>query len=125
MTAGFGTGPVEAAALAQWAVRRARFWLALVSAIPFGLSYGLSLVAGLQESERRAAREQRGAVVAIFYVLAYVGFAAPYLVDALSSELGRPATFGALALVALALAAWVAAYASSARSGMTSVGSRP
>ncbi len=84
--------------------------LVLVSAIPFGCCYGLGLVSGLREAERRADPGERAAVVAIFYVLAYLGFGAPYIIDGLNAGLSRATTFAIVAFAALALAAWLTAY---------------
>jgi len=55
-----------------------------------------------------------GAVVAVFYVLAYVGFASPYLVEGLNSALGRRGTFAAIAAAALLIAGSLGLYSGSA-----------
>ena len=52
-------------------------------------------------------------MVAIFYVLAYLGFGAPYLVDGLNAGLSCATTFATVAFAALALAAWLTAYTAS------------
>lgn len=96
--------------LAVAAVAAASQPLALACAAAFGIGYGCSLVSGLREVERLAGGDEHGAVVACYYVLTYVGFAAPYLVDWLNPVLGRTVTFAALAAVAAAVAAWTAAY---------------
>ena len=62
-------------------------WLLLVAAPIFGAGYGCCLVSGLRETERLSSPDQRGATIAIFYALTYLGFAAPYLLGGLS-ELG-------------------------------------
>ena len=55
----------------------------LVAAAPlFGAGSGLCLAAGLTLTGRLAAPTRRGALTAVFLALAYVGFAAPYLVTA-------------------------------------------
>ena len=46
-------------------------------------------------------------MLACYYVLAYLGFAAPYAVDALNAAVGRTGTFAALAGGAAALTAWL------------------
>ncbi len=58
--------------------------LAGVAAVFLGLAYGLCLVSGLRQAEQLAPPGQRGAVIACYYAVAYLGFAAPYLVDGLS-----------------------------------------
>ncbi len=63
---------------------------------------------GLRESERRAGPGERGAVVSVFYVLAYLGFGAPYLVEVLGSAIGLQATFALVGIAALVLAGVVA-----------------
>jgi MFS family permease len=84
--------------------------LAVLAAAFLGLSYGLNLVAGLQRSERLADERDRGAIVACYYALAYIGFGAPYLMDALNLAAGRTGAFVIFACVAGLLAAWTAVY---------------
>jgi hypothetical protein len=50
-------------------------------------------------------------VLAAYYVLAYLGFAAPYGVDGLNAALGKPGTFAVLAGIAALLTGlmWVRA----------------
>ncbi len=81
--------------------------LAGVAAVFLGLAYGLCLVSGLRQTEHLAGDRDRGAVLACYYVLAYLGFAAPYAVDALNVALGKPGTFAALAGGAAAVTAWL------------------
>jgi MFS family permease len=85
--------------------------LAGLGAALLGLAYGLCLVCGLHDVEQLAGPRDRGTVLAAYYVLAYLGFAAPYAVDVLNAALGKPGTFAALAGVAAALAGlmWVRA----------------
>jgi MFS family permease len=82
--------------------------LAGVAAVLLGLAYGLCLVSGLHQAEDLAGRDDRGSVLAAYYVLAYVGFGAPYAMDGLNAVLGRPGAFAVVAGVAAALAvlAW-------------------
>ena len=70
--------------------------LLLLAAPVFGAAYGCCLVSGLRETERLAAPDERGATVAVFYALTYVGFAAPYVLGGLAG-LGLGAR-GALAV---------------------------
>jgi predicted MFS family arabinose efflux permease len=85
--------------------------LAGVGAVLLGLAYGLCLVCGLHDAEQLSGPRDRGTVLAAYYVLAYLGFAAPYAVDGLNAALGRPGTFGLLAGVAAVVAGltWVRA----------------
>jgi hypothetical protein len=78
--------------------------LAGVGAVLLGLAYGLCLVCGLHDAEQLAGPRDRGTVLAAYYVLAYLGFAAPYGVDGLNAALGKPGTFAVLAGVAAVLA---------------------
>jgi MFS family permease len=78
--------------------------LAGVGAVLLGLAYGLCLVCGLHDAERLAGPSDRGTVLAAYYVLAYLGFAAPYAVDGLNAGLGKPGTFAVLAGVAAVVA---------------------
>jgi hypothetical protein len=99
------------AAVSVPAVAGANRVLAGVAAVFLGLAYGLCLVSGLRQAEQLATERDRGAVLACYYVLAYLGFAAPYAVDALNAALGRPGTFAALAGGAAVLTAWLGSQA--------------
>ena len=59
-------------------------WLLLLAAPVFGVGYGCCLVSGLRETERLSPADQRGATIAIFYALTYLGFAAPYVLGGLA-----------------------------------------
>ena len=54
-----------------------------------GAAYGTLLVGGLVEVELQSGPEEHAAMVAVFYVLAYLGMATPYVVAAVS-PLGGP-----------------------------------
>jgi MFS family permease len=58
--------------------------LALATAAILGTGYGILMVAGLSRIGAIAADNEFAGLVSIFYALAYVGFAAPYVVNALS-----------------------------------------
>jgi hypothetical protein len=68
-----------------------------VAAIPFGSAYGMCLVAGLRETERLAPGHERGASIAVFLALTYVGFFVPYGFQVLESAIGARASLVALA----------------------------
>ncbi len=72
------------------------------AALLLGAGYGLCLSTGLREVEEVAAPEELGAVVAIFYSLAYFGLLVPYLLTYLAPQTGYPAALmvaaGAVAL---------------------------
>ncbi|MFC6045190.1 MFS transporter [Nocardioides hankookensis] len=77
--------------------------LLLVAAPLFGAGYGCGLVSGLREVERLAPPDERGAVVAVFYGLTYLGFFAPYLLGAVAGTgLGVRGALGAAIAVAVA-----------------------
>ena len=86
-------------------------FLAGFAAVLLGLGYGLCLVSGLHQAEQLAGPADRGTVLGVYYVLAYLGFAAPYAVDGLNLALGQPGTFAAAAGAAAVLAGltWVRA----------------
>ncbi len=84
--------------------------LAGVAAVLLGLAYGLCLVSGLRQAEQMAGPNQRGAVVACYYALAYLGFAAPYLAAGLGAAIGQAGAFGVLAGIAVVIAACTAGY---------------
>lgn len=78
--------------------------LAGLAAVLLGLSYGLCLVCGLHDAEQLAGPGDRGTVLAAYYVVAYLGFAAPYGVDGLNAGFGKPGTFAVLAAIAALVA---------------------
>jgi MFS family permease len=78
--------------------------LAGLAAALLGLAYGLCLVSGLHQAEQLAGPGDRGTVLAVYYVLAYLGFASPYAVAGLNLALGKPGTFTAAAVTAAVLA---------------------
>jgi hypothetical protein len=79
-----------------------------LAAVLLGAGYGLNLVSGLHQAETLARASERGAVLAAYYVLAYLGFGAPYLAAVLTTITSRTAAFAILAAAAAALAAWTA-----------------
>jgi hypothetical protein len=84
--------------------------LAGIAAVFLGLSYGLCLVSGLRQAEQVAGESDRGAVVACYYALAYIGFAAPYLIAGLGALAGKTGALAILAVAAAVLAGWTAIY---------------
>jgi predicted MFS family arabinose efflux permease len=89
--------------------------LAGVAAVLLGLAFGLCLVSGLRQAEHIACPDERGAVIACYYALAYLGFAVPYLAAGLSALAGKTGAFVALTAIIAALALWTAGYAASLR----------
>ena len=81
-----------------------------VAAVLFGLAYGLCLVSGLRQAEHLASPHERGAVIACYYALAYLGFAAPYLVDGLGALAGKTGAFVVLTVIIAGLTLWTAGY---------------
>jgi predicted MFS family arabinose efflux permease len=73
--------------------------LAAVAAVLLGLAYGLCLVSGLRQAEHMAAPGERGAVIAIYYAVAYLGFGVPYLAAGLSVLAGKTGAFVALTAI--------------------------
>jgi MFS family permease len=89
--------------------------LAGVAAVFLGLAYGLCLVSGLRQAEHMASPDERGAVIACYYAVAYLGFAVPYLAAGLGAVAGKTGAFVALTAIIAALALWTAGYAASLR----------
>ena len=54
-------------------------------------------------------------MIACYYALAYLGFAAPYLADGLGALVGKTGAFVALTAIIAALTLWTAGYAASLR----------
>jgi len=74
--------------------------LLVVIAPVLGAGYGFVLVAGLRLTEARADPAERGALLALFYALTYVGFAAPSVLDAIAAAIGAPSALLLAAAVA-------------------------
>jgi MFS family permease len=89
--------------------------LAGLAAILLGLAYGLCLVSGLRQAEHIAAAGERGAVIACYYALAYLGFAAPYLAAGLGAAAGKTGAFVALTAIIGGIGLWTAGYAAHVR----------
>jgi MFS family permease len=106
IVAGLAAG-AAGAAVSVAAVASAGRLFASAGALLLGLAYGCCLVSGLRQAEHLAGPHDRGAVVACYYVLAYLGFAAPYAVDGLTAAFGRAGTFTVLAGGAALLAGWM------------------
>lgn len=83
-------------------------WVLLPAAILLGSGYGLGLAAGLTATQWLAAPEARGALVATFYALTYLGFSAPVILSATSEGTDFDTALGVLALLATAVAAGLA-----------------
>jgi hypothetical protein len=65
-------------------------------------------VSGLRQAEQMAGPTQRGAAVACYYALAYLGFAVPYLAAGLGAVSSQADAFGILAGIAGVVGAWTA-----------------
>jgi len=109
-TARHGDGRVAAAAglavvvvgclASAYATARPGLAAAAVAAALLGAGYGLCLSTGLREVEETAAPEELGAVVSIFYSLAYAGLLVPYLLTFLAPRVGYPWALTAAATAA-------------------------
>jgi hypothetical protein len=98
---------VAGMALSAFTTHEHHRWLLVPSSIVLGMGYGLCLVAGLVEVQRLAHPEALAGLTAIYYVLAYIGFAVPYVV-ALAAHLTGYATLLLItAGLALMTAVWV------------------
>ena len=67
-----------------------RLWLLFPCAVVLGAAYGLCLVAGLVQVQRLAPPNSLARLTAAFYVLTYLGFAAPYVPTLGSSTATSP-----------------------------------
>ncbi|HEU4727290.1 MAG TPA: MFS transporter [Kofleriaceae bacterium] len=69
-----------------------------------GAAYGVCMTAGLHAVQRLAQPEARGGITGLYYVLTYVGFAAPYLL-AIATRVTTPVTaIGATTAAAIVVA---------------------
>ena len=84
-----------------------QIWMLVPSSIVLGCAYGLCLVAGLVEIQRLADQRALAALTAAYYTLAYLGFAAPYLLALAASLAGYPTLLTAAAALALGTAALI------------------
>jgi hypothetical protein len=100
MAVGLGVAAATAGAGALWPL--------VPTAIVLGVAYGLCLVAGLSDVQRLATPATTGGLTAIYYLLAYLGFAVPYTLGVAAHVATYTELLGGLAAIALACAAWVA-----------------
>jgi len=91
-------------AVAAFAVAAHAPALLFVVAPVLGAGYGMAMTGGFQVVQRLARPEARGGVTGLYYVLCYVGFAAPYLLALATRAIAPELALGATAAVALAAA---------------------
>jgi hypothetical protein len=90
---------LAASALVAWRPTAAGV---VVTAVVLGTGYGILLVTGLDRVERLADRHEFAALVSVFYSLAYLGFATPYLLATLADGVAYAPWLAAAALTSLA-----------------------
>lgn len=76
-------------------------WIFGLASVVLGSAYGLCLQQGLLDIGRLAAPERQGTVIGIFYVVTYLGFGLPVLLEAVQPTLGAGLPLFILAAVAL------------------------
>jgi predicted MFS family arabinose efflux permease len=79
----------------------------LPAAMLLGAGYGLGLAAGLTATQWLADPAHRGALVATFYALTYLGFGVPVVLSALSVDTDFVAALAGLSGLAVAAALWL------------------
>ncbi len=94
--------------------------LVACAAPALGAGYGMCLVAGLYETERLSAQDERGATVAVYYALTYLGFSVPYLVSILAGALSGIAILGLFAALAVTVLLAIAVAAPTATRALES-----
>jgi hypothetical protein len=82
-------------------------WLLVPCALVLGSSYGMILVSGLIEVQRMAVDGAVAGLTAAYYVLTYLGFAAPYLLALAAHAAAYPVLLTITALLALGTATLV------------------
>lgn len=82
-------------------------WLLVPCALVLGSSYGMILVSGLIEVQRLAVDGAVAGLTAAYYVLTYLGFAAPYLLAIAAHAAAYPVLLTITALLALSTATLV------------------
>jgi hypothetical protein len=90
--------------LSAVAAQARQIWLLVPCGLVLGAAYGLILVAGLLEVQRLAEDGGLAGLTAAFYVLTYLGFAAPYLLALASHVAGYPLLLTLTAALALGTA---------------------
>lgn len=98
---------VAGLALGAFTVYVHETWLLIPSSAVLGIGYGLCLVAGLVEVQRMAHPEALAGLTAIFYVLTYIGFAAPFVLALAAHLTGYITLLLITAGLALVTALWV------------------
>ncbi len=94
-------------ALSAFTAHEHHVWLLVPSATVLGMGYGLCLVAGLVEVQRLAHPEALAGLTAIYYVLTYLGFAAPYVLTLAAGLASYTTLLLITAGLALLTAVWV------------------
>ncbi len=83
-------------------------WLLLPVAVLLGVGYGLGLASGLTATQWLADPDQRGALVATFYAITYLGFGVPVVLSAFSDGTVFEVPLAGLALLVAAIGGWLA-----------------
>jgi MFS family permease len=94
-------------ALSAYTAHEHHVWLLVPSATVLGMGYGLCLVAGLVEVQRLAHPEALAGLTAIYYVLTYLGFAAPYVLTLAAGLASYTTLLLITAGLALLTAVWI------------------
>ncbi|MEV6901095.1 MFS transporter [Amycolatopsis sp. NPDC051372] len=102
LTCGLGL-TVAGFLLAALSTELGRALLTLPAAVVLGAAYGMLLVGGLSRVEALAEAADLAGVTAVFYCLAYLGFAAPYLFAAVVVVVPAPVAFVVAAGVSVVL----------------------
>lgn len=99
--------------LGSAALKVGAVWMLFPAAVTLGIAYGLCIGDGLVEVQEIADPSSVGALTGTYYVVTYLGFAAPYLLTAFSSLAGFPVLLAVGAGLALATAVAVTRSSSS------------
>jgi hypothetical protein len=82
-------------------------WPVWVAAPLLGAAYGVCMTCGLRLLEDVAPPENRGGITGVYYVLTYIGFAAPWLLAIVNRFVPAAWALSALALHALLTVGWL------------------
>jgi predicted MFS family arabinose efflux permease len=105
--------------LAAVAAHERQVWLLIPGALLFGSAYGLCLVAGLIEVHRIASPDALAGLTAVYYMLAYLGFAVPSLLVLAAHLAGYAVLLAVTAALALGTAALVTVQAQGQKTDQT------
>jgi MFS family permease len=96
--------------VAAWAAALRSPWMVLAASVLLGVAYGFTQFCGLTEVQRIVSARSLGTATAAYQILAYLGFAFPFLLSITAAHTGLSAADLLLivAVIAAAVSVWLA-----------------